>query len=359
MTERRLQAWALGLLGLMVAVSLLISPDLGLSALAVAPLLLGLALYLLASFWPALMGRPDWLALGLALTLAGVAALAPFGMLEPRHTLFRLIPPLSWLRQHAPISLNANVVAGTLVVLLPVAPALVLWPTEPQPRRRWVWVLAVLSGALGVGVLYLTHSQAGILAFAVELALLGALRWPRAARWFTPLLLAAGVALGSVLGWRQVLDQLAGSGTMEKFDGRIEIWGRALLLIGDHPFTGVGFGCFAPVVREVYPLFLLPHATVTSAHNLALQVAADLGLPGLAAYLVLLGHALWSAGGSWRASPSDARWHKVLSATCLAALAGLTVHGLLDAAQWANKLMFLPWAIMGLAVGLGRREQKR
>ena len=126
-------------------------------------------------------------------------------------------------------------------------------------------------------------------------------------------------------------------------------------MAGDFPFTGVGFGYFEPVMSLFYPS-PLSHAA-THAHNLFLQVAIDLGLPGLVAFLAILGLVAYlgirSSVGAKQAR--QARW-PFLSAACLASLAALCVQGLFDAASWGNKGAFVPWMVMGLSVALYQRS---
>ncbi len=129
-------------------------------------------------------------------------------------------------------------------------------------------------------------------------------------------------------------------------------------MIEDFPFTGVGLGCFEPVVAAMYPLFLVPGATVSHAHNLFLQVATDLGLPGLIAYLAILGRSLYLGVAGYRAFIGKGqRDLGLLSAACVASLSGACVHGLLDCATWGNKGAFLPWVVMGFSVALYRLSQ--
>ena len=72
-------------------------------------------------------------------------------------------------------------------------------------------------------------------------------------------------------------------------DQRLEIWSRALYMLQDFPFTGIGMGAFRQVANLLYPFFLAgPDAEIPHAHNIFLQVGVDLGLPGLIAWLALL-----------------------------------------------------------------------
>jgi putative inorganic carbon (HCO3(-)) transporter len=136
-------------------------------------------------------------------------------------------------------------------------------------------------------------------------------------------------------------------------DQRVEVWSRALYAIQDFPYTGLGLGTFERVVAVLYPLFLHPDGTLPHAHNLYLQVAVDLGLPGLVAYLALLGLTFAIALSAYRVFRRSGRSDlALLCAGCIAGLAGMCVHELVDAVTWGTKLAFVPWMVMGLVAGL-------
>jgi len=160
----------------------------------------------------------------------------------------------------------------------------------------------------------------------------------------------------SLIGWDVVADELTAGDVTSGLDQRIEIWSRAIYAIQDFPFTGVGMGTFEQVVAVLYPLFLNPAGTVPHAHNLFLQVAVDLGLPGLIAYLSLLGLAFFGGLSAYRTfRRREELALSGLCAGCMAGLVGMCMHGLIDAATWGGiKLAFLPWTVMGLVVALHR-----
>ena len=69
--------------------------------------------------------------------------------------------------------------------------------------------------------------------------------------------------------------------TLGSLEGRIEVWSRAISMIQDFLFTGIGRGSFGPLADTLYPFFLAAPGTGPHAHNLFLQVAVDLGILGL------------------------------------------------------------------------------
>jgi putative inorganic carbon (HCO3(-)) transporter len=156
--------------------------------------------------------------------------------------------------------------------------------------------------------------------------------------------------------WRVGVERIAAlfsaGSAIGGLSGRPEVWSRALYMIQDFPFTGVGMGTFKPVANLLYPFFTLgPDADVPHAHNLALQVAVDLGLPGLIAWLALVGLVF---AGAWqvyrRGRASGDGWLTGLGAGLLASQVALAVHGLTDAVTWGTRPAVLVWAVWGLAM---------
>ena len=89
-------------------------------------------------------------------------------------------------------------------------------------------------------------------------------------------------------GMPWILEIAFSSGTISGWDGRREIWSRAIYMIQDFPFTGIGMGSFGEVADALYPFFSYSPGAILHAHNLFLQIAVDLGIPGLIAWLAIL-----------------------------------------------------------------------
>jgi putative inorganic carbon (HCO3(-)) transporter len=157
---------------------------------------------------------------------------------------------------------------------------------------------------------------AGILALVSLAGLTSRRRWARWLGGSLPMLaVLAVVVLILHLGPQQLGENLFGkesASPVEEVVGaitledRVEIWSRALYAIQDFPFTGCGLGAFRRVVPILYPFFTVPPDTdIAHAHNIFLQTALDLGIPGLVAYLALLGSALVVC---WQVAVKGDRW---------------------------------------------------
>lgn len=346
---------------IMTWVSLAISPLPGQSLRTAIPLGIGFIAYALIARW---FVTSLWLARGWwALILAGalLVLFAPPAMLPPSHAALRWLPIWNRLQGRLPDTFNENVIAGTLVILMPFAFARSLLGWDRGSWQGWLgWIGSLLAGLGMLLVLALTTSRGAYLAAFVSLLLLLGLAWPRGWPAFALLGVLAIFACGMLLGWSQMANALLAGGAITTLEQRAEIWSRALYIIQDFPLTGAGIGCFQPIVKHLYPLFLIPQGSVSHAHNLYLQIAVDLGLPGLAAYLAILVLSFRLALRAYRRfTLRKERSLALLSVACLASLTGMCIHGLIDAAVWGNKGAFIPWIVLGLCAAIWKVSRER
>jgi O-antigen ligase len=180
---------------------------------------------------------------------------------------------------------------------------------------------ALLAGALAVTV---------VLAFASR-------RWYRLI-WPASLagLLAAWLAtLGLVPAgeFSRVLDAVGLGGvsfghvTDANFSAveRAAHWLAGVRMFADHPLLGVGIGNYAAAYPAYHPRGW--YAALAHAHNYYINVAAEAGVIGLAAYVLLAGSALWYSYAAIRQSSGN------LSAVplgVLGALVAISFHNLFD-----------------------------
>ena len=375
---------ALLLLALMMPVAIWISPLPELTLPKAAGLVLGLV-----AFRATVLAVHDRRSLGLALAafcLLGLAIIAvgavaarwparvaALGALTGR--IPRLITTLPELHGAA---VNTNQIAGALTLYLPLAVALV----EEWAFRRSTWAsrLFVLAGcviflALVAGVLVLTQSRSGWIGGAGGLLALWALwglssphRWMRLLGAALPLVMVVVVVGGIFCAGPQRMGEIlygaesdaavmttVGSISMA---ARVEIWTRALYVIRDFPFTGCGLGAFRRVVHALCPFSGIgPDQDIAHAHNIFLQTALDLGLPGLVAYLALLVVAGMSC---WRWARRGGPLARTVALGLAGGLVGLHVYGLADALALGCKPGLAFWLALGLVASLERvGEQER
>ncbi len=106
---------------------------------------------------------------------------------------------------------------------------------------------------------------------------------------------------------------------------RLAHWQAALEMWRANFWTGVGFGCYEPA----YPRFALINwpLALGHAHNYYLTIAAETGLIGLTAYLLLWGTVFWQ---TWRAIHRTQELLRGIAVGLLGVWTHLSVHHLLD-----------------------------
>lgn len=106
---------------------------------------------------------------------------------------------------------------------------------------------------------------------------------------------------------------------------RLAHWQAALEMWRENFWTGVGLGCYEPA----YPKFSLINWPIAlgHAHNYYLTIAAETGLIGLVAYLLLWGAVFWQ---TWRAIRRAEGLLRGIAIGLLGVWTHLSVHHLLD-----------------------------
>jgi len=382
-TRRTPVDWPFFLMLLMVPVTLWATALPDVTWPAVYQFMAGVAVFYGVANWVRTPGRLRLAGWGLVGTGVLLAAIAPFGTVSWKTGRLPFLAPLyRHIPRVFPETINGNVLAGALVLTVPMALALLIFQpsrtdklsADSQPRsalsRLWsavVGVLLFLALLLLLAVLLLTQSRGAYIALAVSLWLVIALRWPRLAAGLS----GAAIGLISYLAWRlgplPLLEAVFTSETLAGgLEGRFEVWSRALYMLQDFCFTGIGMGTFNKVANVLYPFFLAgPDAEVPHAHNLFLQVGVDMGFPGLIAYLALLMTCFWTTWRVYKLQISNLKSqignrkselrNPALAAGLLGSLTALVVHGVTDAVSWGTKPAVVAWAVFGLVVALHLR----
>lgn len=361
----------LGIL-VMVPVSLYASIDWTLSLPKVYGIILSIVIFY-AVVNQVHMLQNIWLTIwGLILASLAIALLGLIGTDWPENKLFvlpQLYEHLPQVIQGIPRSLEGgfhpNGIGGTLIFFTPVLVNLLLTGREFQNShfvdrdwrlrlwQKWYKPIVLLSLLLTSFILILTKSRSAYIGVMAGLWAL-ALWHDRRFLWMIPAVMI-GLFLGiQVWGWDKLLTSIApqmditGAGSLLH---RVELWQRAVYMIQDFPFTGIGIGTFVLVVNIRYPVFAaVPKYRLVHAHNEWLQVAVDMGIPALMAYGALLSI---FAIAAWRA------YHTLPDPTIRALIVGIVcgmlahqVFGIGDAFLLGTKPGVVMWGFLGIVVAL-------
>jgi len=231
------------------------------------------------------------------------------------------------LRGSTDVSGASNTMAATMAICFPIFMALF----RAKALKAWRW-LFVFASILTITVLVLTGSRSGMIGFAAGAFLV----W-----WSSPrrlLLLAVMVPLLGI-GWTLMpaehqaryatLSDATHQGTARS---RMQLWHKGVLMFFDHPFTGVGMYCYTaanPTYSEETGLDLEPWH---DSHSLYVQVASELGIPGLIAVGMYISQLVLTLQRTRRKMGDDPDWE----------IESLFLHGM-----WMAVMALLVSGIMG------------
>lgn len=281
---------------------------------------------------------------------------------------------------------HPNIVAGSMLWLLPLLLVLLGWLLlkgkqiykRVRPLYFWLFALLVSLSFLFVAFVFLlTQSRTGFIALFLSLATLLLFLLPPKWRVYGFLLMAIGGVAISWYAWQAgwleklYMETTPGGGSPASFqtlNSRVGYWSQAQTIIEGFPYTGIGLNTMETISAYIYPYFSSnPGGGVTHAHNEFLQVALDVGIPGLIAfisiYMIVFMNliAIWKKAGSRSYSKNAKGFDKLfLSTTGLKALSlglGLSLfshflYGFTDAIALGTKPNILFWMLLALVCGL-------
>ncbi len=232
---------------------------------------------------------------------------------------------------------DPNIYGRFLALTMVLVAALMMW----TPHRRILLGCAAALALLWAGLVP-TLSESSFAALAAGLAVLAALRW----RVRPVVLTVAGVALAVIaVGLASPgvfgLEDRSFDAIDKATSGRAELVKGGAHMFADRPVYGYGSGSFAERYRDRENL--LSERSPAESHTIPITVAAEQGVVGLVAYLVLVFTALSLVlRGAAFSLPR---------AAVAAAFCALFVHTLVYAAFLEDPLT---WALLAAAGGLRR-----
>lgn len=182
-----------------------------------------------------------------------------------------------------------NALAGYLELVLPLFISLYFFYPLEKKVRRWLMAVLVLAGA----ALLVTYSRGGFLGMivaVVALLLFATRRFPQLSKHAIKISAAVAVQVVILLALFSEKLMMRMQFFMEQSmedDVRVALIRDAVEMIKHHPFFGVGLNNF-PEAFALYEITGMKFDINYPVHNTWLLIAAEQGLFGLIAFLILM-----------------------------------------------------------------------
>lgn len=254
---------------------------------------------------------------------AGILVLGLLGIEWPTNkiilfnTIYKSIPSLSSIIPGIQDSFHPNEVGGATTWIVLFLITITFWLLLRFNTIRKVlsplivgslFIVFIFLSSLGTIVLLFSQSRSAYIGMVIGLVALLLLVLPKYFKIVFVFLLVIGAGYliysfqnGQLMMFINQLFPDSGMASMafsmSTLSGRVEIWARAIYAIQDFAFTGMGMNTFRTIVNVLYPLQTItpdvPIKDIGHAHNLFLQTALDLGIPGLIAFIGIYMISFW------------------------------------------------------------------
>lgn len=177
---------------------------------------------------------------------------------------------------------NSGELAIQMAVFWPIGLAVAL-SLKPY-LSKWKQRVLILMPITAMMVILGASSRGGQLALLVQACI-------RFAKNIFRLRVLVGVGLVALLSWNLLPEEqkqrFEEAGTDRTSQQRLLYWEYGFEMLNEHPWTGVGYFNFIPYYETYYEQYML-YDRAQLAHNIFVQVGADLGYIGLVVYMALI-----------------------------------------------------------------------
>lgn len=242
---------------------------------------------------------------------------------------------------------NPNILASFLVTITALCAGLGF--NTYRLKEKLVFFSLILAFGVCLAFTYSRGAWLSVLAVLVTFGLL----YNRKLLWLLAIIPVASVVCHDVFIERllSILNPTDTSATL-----RLALWESTLAMIADKPLLGIGWGAYW-LVYPKYDFFVNNSAIkIFHAHNMYLNIAAEIGIPGM----LVFGTLLW---GHVRrayvlATTAADRWTRGLMLGVLAALVGIFVGGFTDYDLFNIQMSMLFWLLNAIIVVCLQTEAK-
>jgi len=278
--------------------------------------------------------------------------------------IFAVVAPVLGMRSVRGFGAGGYDPNDSAMYLVSALPILVFFAVSS--KRLSGKVVAGVTAFFTLVAIVATQSRGGFLGLAAVLIFM--LLFFRGIRVGTKILVVGVFCIGLAFTadatyWERMesitqMDDGYGEGTV---GGRVQIWERGVGYMFQNPLTGVGLFNFSvaegrsPEIAEQVRRGI--GAKYSAAHSMWVQLGAELGIPGLLAFLGLFGHVGW---GLWRISKRRSRWRtdretSLIASALLTSLVGVAVAG----SFLSNAYLAMVWVPIAIGVALIRLDAEQ
>lgn len=240
---------------------------------------------------------------------------------------------------------NPNILAGYLIAMMSIVFGLICKLNSIRQKSA-LTLLFVLMGTC----LTMTYCRGAWLSVLLVITGYGVMKNRRIL--FALAILAVLVCFLDTSMTERLLSSFAANDTSSSM--RIALWESTVAMIIEHPFFGIGWGAYW-MIYPYYDFFIQNDAVkIVHAHNMYLNFAAEIGLPGLFCFLICLTGHMQLALSSVNLRQSD--FLNGLTLGCGLAILSAAVNGLTDYVLFNIELSMFFWLTCAIIVVVCRRR---
>lgn len=247
------------------------------------------------------------------------------------------------------IKINSLTVDLGVYIVLTVPVIFAIYKFSEKIKEKFFLSIIIL---LSLGALYISHNRAAWIAFLTQAVLFTAIK----KRWKTLLgmviiimILAAFSPFKNVLTHEVTVISPSGDiAKRETFQSRLVIWKEGVEKIKEHPITGIGYGRNSFKIAFPDNPVMKGDKGLWHTHNIFMETALEIGIPGLIIFLWLLYSLVKSLIEGIKGNTDFGR---TLSTFLIIALVGFMIRNQFDVI-YVDDTAKMFWLLMGMGFTL-------